>query len=120
MSWLRRIKSGHACLATVQHARWIAAAIGATTLISAGPSARADTDPDAAFISAIDQAGIEYTNAADAVAVGREVCAYLGAGHHSDAAARAVRISNRSISVKNAARFVAFSQMAFCPDSISD
>lgn len=94
-------------------------AIGAAALVSAAP-AYADPDTDALFISAIEQAGIEYTNPVDAVAVGREVCAYLGAGHHSDSAARAVRISNRSMSVKNAARFVTFSQVAFCPDSITD
>nr|WP_152666000.1 DUF732 domain-containing protein [Mycobacterium sp. UM_NZ2] len=100
--------------------RWTLIAAGAAALVGLAAPAYADPDSDAMFISAIEQAGIEYTNAADAVSVAREVCAYLGAGHHSDSAARAVRISNRSMSVKNAARFVTFSQVAFCPDSITD
>ncbi len=104
----------------VKHARWIVTAATAAALTGLAPTAYAEPDPDATFISTIEQAGIEYTNAADAVAVGREVCAYLGTGHHVDSAARAVRISNRSMSVKNAARFVTFSQVAFCPDSITD
>lgn len=105
---------------TVSIRRWTLIAAGAAALVGLAAPAYADPDPDAMFISAIEQAGIEYTNAADAVSVAREVCAYLGAGHHSDSAARAVRISNRSMSVKNAARFVTFSQVAFCPDSITD
>jgi len=95
-------------------------AIAAAALVSGVAPASAETDTDALFITAIEQAGIEYTSAADAVAVGREVCDYLGAGHHADAAARGVRIANRTMSVKNAARFVTFSQVAFCPDSITD
>lgn len=95
-------------------------AIGGAAVVSLAAPAYADTDSDALFISAIEQAGIEYTNPTDVVAVGREVCDYLGAGHHADSAARAVRISNRGMSVKNAARFVTFSQVAFCPDSINE
>ncbi len=120
MPSLRRINPRQACFGTVKHARWIvsAATAAALTGLAAPASADPEPDPDAAFISTIEEAGIEYTNAADAVAVGREVCAYLGAGHHVDAAARAVRISNRAMSVKNAARFVTFSQAAFCPESM--
>ncbi|WP_420108451.1 DUF732 domain-containing protein [Mycolicibacter arupensis] len=104
----------------MRHVLPLVAAAGIAILMSPVAPASAEPDSDALFISAIEQAGIEYTNPADAIAVGREVCDYLGAGHHSDAAARAVRISNRSMSVKNAARFVTFSQVAFCPDSITD
>lgn len=89
-------------------------------MVGLAAPAAADTDPDALFITAIDQAGIEYTQPQDAVAVGREVCDYLYSGHGPDAAARAVRISNRSLSVKNAARFVAFSEAAFCPDQFAE
>ncbi|CAJ1493309.1 DUF732 domain-containing protein [[Mycobacterium] kokjensenii] len=100
----------------MRHFRWFVAAAGAAGLLCLAAPASAGPDPDGAFIGAIDQAGIEYTQPQDAVAVGREVCDYLHAGHSRDAAARAVRISNRSLSVKNSARFVAFSEAAFCPD----
>jgi len=76
----------------------------------------ADNDPDITFLTAVDQAGIEYTDAQEAVAVGRQVCDYLHAGHPAHAAARALKISNRSLSVKNAARFVTFAQTAYCPN----
>lgn len=104
-------------MGTVKHARWILTAVGATALVGLAAPAHADTEtgPDAMFLKAVDQAGIEYTDPQAAVAVGREVCDYLQAGHQPDAAARALRISNRTLSAKNTARFVVFAQTAFCP-----
>jgi len=90
--------------------------VGVAALLGLGTPAHADTDPDAMFLNAIDQAGIEYTDPQEAVSVGREVCNYLHAGHHPDGAARALRISNRSLSVKNSAKFVTFAAVAYCPD----
>lgn len=89
--------------------------VGAAALLGLAAPVHADTDPDAVFLSAVEQAGIEYTDAREAIGVGREVCNYLNAGHHTDGAARALRISNRSLSVKNAAKFVTFAQAAYCP-----
>lgn len=89
--------------------------MGAAALLGFTAPANADTDADAVFLTAVDQAGIEYVNAQEAVGVGREVCNYLHAGHHSDGAARALRISNRTLSAKNAAKFVTFAQAAYCP-----
>lgn len=100
----------------MKHARWILATASAAALVGLGAPAHADTDPDAAFLTAVDQAGIEYTDPQEAVAVGRQVCDYLHAGHQADGAARALRISNRSLSVKNAARFVMFARTAYCPN----
>ncbi|HTM84599.1 MAG TPA: DUF732 domain-containing protein [Mycobacterium sp.] len=99
----------------MKHARWILTAVGAAALVGLAAPTHADTDPDAMFLKAVDQAGIEYTDPQAAVAVGREVCDYLQAGHQPDAAARALRISNRTLSAKNTARFVVFAQTAFCP-----
>ena len=100
----------------VKHARWIVTSIGAAVLLGLAAPAHADNDPDITFLTAVDQAGIEYTDAQEAVAVGRQVCDYLHAGHPAHAAARALKISNRSLSVKNAARFVTFAQTAYCPN----
>ncbi|BBX24340.1 hypothetical protein MTER_37510 [Mycolicibacter terrae] len=100
----------------MKYARWIVTAVGAAALVVLAAPAHAENDPDAVFLAAVDQAGIEYTDPQEAVAVGRQVCDYLQSGHGPDAAARALKISNRSLSVKNAARFVAFSKTAFCPN----
>ncbi|MEO6795122.1 MAG: DUF732 domain-containing protein [Mycobacterium sp.] len=100
----------------MKHVRWILTAVGAAALVGFAAPAHADTDPDAMFLSAVEQAGIEYTDPQEAVSVGREVCNYLHAGHQADGAARALRISNRSLSVKNAARFVGFAKAAYCPN----
>lgn len=100
----------------MKHARWILTAISAAALVGLGAPAHADTDPDVAFLNAIDQAGIEYTDPQEAVAVGRQVCDYLHAGHQTDGAARALRISNRGLSVKNAARFVMVARTWYCPN----
>lgn len=93
----------------------IVALVGATAFVGVVAPAHADIDPESAFLSTVDQAGIEYTDPQDAIAVGRQVCDYLHAGHPVTSAARALKISNRSLSVKNAARFVVFAQSAFCP-----
>lgn len=90
-------------------------AVGAAALVGFAAPAHADPDPDIAFVTAVDKAGIEYTDPQDAIALGRQVCDYLQAGHSPDAAARALRISNRTLSAKNTARFVVFAQTAFCP-----
>lgn len=89
--------------------------MGAATLVGLAATAHADSDPDAMFLTAVDRAGIEYTDPQEAASVGREVCDYLQAGHQPDGAARALRISNRSLSGKNAAKFVMFAQAAYCP-----
>ncbi|MCV7385354.1 DUF732 domain-containing protein [Mycolicibacter longobardus] len=103
----------------MKHSRWITPAISAAALVSLAAPAHADTDADATFLSAVDKAGIEYTDPQDAVAVGHQVCDYLYAGHGPDSAARALKISNRSISAKNAARFVAFAETAYCPEKMA-
>lgn len=102
-------------MCTVKH--WTLITMGAAALLGFAVPAHADTDgdADAMFLSAVDRAGIEYTDAREAVGVGREVCNYLQAGHHTDGAARALRISNRTLSAKNAAKFVTFAQAAYCP-----
>lgn len=100
----------------MKHARWIVTVAGAAALLGLAAPAHAETDPDTAFLNAVDQAGIEYTDPQEAVAVGHQVCDYLHAGHQPDGAARALRISNRSLSVKNAARFVSFARTTYCPN----
>lgn len=116
LPWRRyRLIQASDAIGTVKHTRWTLITVGAAALVGLAAPAHADTDPDAIFLNAVDQAGIEYTNPQEAVAVGREVCDYLQAGHSPDAAARALRISNRTLSAKNTARFVVFSQTAFCP-----
>ena len=99
---------------------WSLALAAVVATAAAVPAAHADpapaADPAALFLTAVDDAGIEYTDPQEAVALGRQVCDYLQAGHPPNAAARALKISNRSLSTKNAAKFVAFSRTAYCPD----
>lgn len=89
---------------------------GAAALVGLAAPAHADVDPETQFLNTVDHAGIEYTDPQEAVAVGRQVCDYLHAGHPTSAAARALRISNRTLSAKNAARFVVFAQTVLCPN----
>ncbi|HEU4361511.1 MAG TPA: DUF732 domain-containing protein [Mycobacterium sp.] len=100
----------------MKRVRWIVTTACAAALVGLAAPAHADIDPESRFLNTIDQAGIEYTDPQDAIAVGRQVCDYLHAGHPANSAARALKISNRSLSVKNAAKFVMFAQSAFCPN----
>ncbi|MGV0624477.1 DUF732 domain-containing protein [Mycolicibacter minnesotensis] len=104
----------------MKHRQWSAIALGAAALIHLAVPAQADPAQVAAFLAAVDKAGIEYTDPQDAVAIGLQICEYRYSGHGPDAAARAVKIANRSISAKNAARFVVFAEKAFCPDQFTE
>lgn len=101
----------------MKHVRCLLTAAAVAAAVGVAAPAHADPDQqEALFLAAVDHAGIEYTDPQEAVAVGREVCDYLHAGHPPNAAARALKISNRSLSNKNAAKFVVFAETVFCPN----
>lgn len=91
-------------------------ALGVGCLLAFAPPAYAEIDTDASFISAVDQAGIEYTSPQEAIGVAHQVCDYLADGHRVDGAARALQISNRAMSPKKTAKFVTYAQAAYCPE----
>lgn len=90
--------------------------LGAGCLLAFAAPAHADTDVDAYFIGAVDQAGIEYTSPQEAIGVAHEVCDYLAGGHRVEGAARALQISNRALSPKKTAKFVTYAAAAYCPE----
>ncbi|MEB3050109.1 DUF732 domain-containing protein [Mycolicibacter sp. MYC123] len=94
----------------------LVATLGVSCLLAFAAPAHAETDTDTFFISAVDEAGIEYTSPQDAIGVAHEVCDYLAGGHRVDGAARALQISNRALSPKKTAKFVTYAQAAYCPE----
>lgn len=100
----------------MKHALVTTLGIGCLLAFTAPAPAHADTEVDAYFISAVEQAGIEYTSAQDAIGVAHEVCEYLATGHRIEGAARALQISNRAMSPKKTAKFVTFAKAAYCPE----
>ncbi|GFG73514.1 hypothetical protein MBOT_08790 [Mycobacterium botniense] len=77
--------------------------------------AAANADPgDTAFLSSLDQIGIQYPNPTDAVASAREVCDYLAQGHTTNQAARGVKNANPELSLTKASQFVAIARATYC------
>ncbi|MBS4730215.1 DUF732 domain-containing protein [Mycobacterium sp. SM1] len=89
------------------------AAAGLAALI--GIPAIANADPgDSAFLSSLDQLGIQYPNPTDAITSAKEVCDYLAQGHTSNQAARGVKNANPDLSLTKASQFVAMARATYC------
>jgi hypothetical protein len=89
-----------------------------TALIGASGAAHADGNDgnDDAFIEALNDEGIEYPNADQAVASGKAVCSYIIAGRHTEnETVQMVAEQNPKLSSIQAIQFVNLARGAYCP-----
>ncbi|MEB3032309.1 DUF732 domain-containing protein [[Mycobacterium] nativiensis] len=89
------------------------AAVAVAGLVGLAAPASAETG-DTGFLGALDQLGISYPNAADAVAGGHTVCEYLASGHSPNQAAKGVKNANPSLTLTKAHQFVGIARANFC------
>lgn len=92
---------------------YAAVAVAGTLSLSAPASADAQ---DSSFLFALDQAGISYPDAADAVAGAHSVCDYLVAGHNPKQAAKGVKNANPSLTLTTANLFVGIARAVYCAE----
>lgn len=92
----------------------VGAAAVAVTLGFAAPAC-ADGN-DAAFLAALNQAGLAHSGADHAVAAGRAVCDLLNGGVGAMDAVAAVQATNPGFTLAHAAKFAAISASAYCPE----
>ncbi|MEB3020373.1 DUF732 domain-containing protein [[Mycobacterium] crassicus] len=91
----------------------VLAAVAVAGLLGLAAPAAADTG-DSGFLGALDQQGISYPNAADAVAGGHTVCEYLASGHSPNQAAKGVKNANPTLTLTKAHQFVSIARANFC------
>ncbi|MGV0624478.1 DUF732 domain-containing protein [Mycolicibacter minnesotensis] len=92
----------------------VSAALAAVALLGLAAPAVADPASDSTFLGALDQMGISYPSAADAVAGGQAVCQYLVEGHTPNQAAKGVKNANPSLTLTKASQFVHIAHAAYC------
>jgi hypothetical protein len=96
--------------------KFIFAAVIAGAALATGPAAPAYADEtDEIFIGVLDEEGIPYTSASDAILVANGVCAFLAEGNTLEDAT--VEVMNESgLGVEQSGFFVGAATAAYCPD----
>lgn len=86
-------------------------------MVGLAAPAHADvTGDDAAFLAALDQAGLSHRGAGQAVAAGRAVCELMNSGLTPMDTVVAVQSTNPGFTLAHAAKFAAISAATFCPE----
>jgi Protein of unknown function (DUF732) len=98
--------------------RWkfVFSAVVAGAALATGLAAPAYADEtDDIFISVLDEEGIPYTSAEDAILVANGVCAYLSEGNTLEDATLEV-MNESGLGVEQSGFFVGAATAAYCPD----
>lgn len=86
----------------------LAAAIGLAT------PAKADPDPDADFLAALNKAGITYQSGPDAIAIGRRACQLMDQGHPEADVVKSMTQQNSGFTTDGATQFTKIAEGAYC------
>jgi hypothetical protein len=89
-------------------------AVGAAVVGLAAP-AHADQNTDSQFLAALNQAGINYQNPAQAVLAGQGVCMAIEHGSTPKQVIRAMKKGNVGFTADHAARFTTIAMTTYCP-----
>src|ERR1035441_7510907 len=92
----------------------LAAAIGFAATAQGDPSGE-----DAAFIAALNDAGITYQNAPDAIAIGRRACDLMNQGHAEVDVIKSMAQANPGFTDDAATRFTHIAESAYCPQYVN-
>lgn len=98
--------------------RLVLPTVGAVMAVGLAASAHADNN-DAVFFGQLDRAGIEFSDAQDAVSAAKGICNYLSEGRPVTVVARALKIRNHHLSNNNALQFVEIAGETYCPAELS-
>jgi hypothetical protein len=97
-------------------AKFVFSAMVAGAALATAMAAPAYADEtDSIFISVLDEEGIPYTTASDAIAVAKGVCVFLSEGNSLEDAA--LQVSKESgLDIEPSGFFVGAATAAYCPD----
>jgi hypothetical protein len=96
--------------------KFVVSAVAAAAALGMGLAAPAFADPetDAIFVGVLDDEGIPYTSAADAITVANAVCEFMGDGNSLTDAT--LQVSEESgLGVEDSGFFVGAATAAYCP-----
>jgi hypothetical protein len=91
---------------------------GLIAFICLAAPANADPEPDAGFLTALDNAGITYHTGSDAVAIGRRACQLLDQGHSEPDVVNSMIQQNARFSTDAATTFTQIAESSYCPQHI--
>jgi hypothetical protein len=88
-------------------------------LLSLAAPAQADPgDPNADFLTALNNAGITYQSGPDAVGIGRRACELMDQGHSQADVIKAMTDQNPGFTTGGATQFVEIAENTLCPQHI--
>jgi hypothetical protein len=88
---------------------------GAALATGLAAPAYAEGQTDAIFISVLDEEGITYTSASDAIAVANGVCGFLSEGNSLEDATLEV-MNESGLGVQQSGFFVGAATASYCPE----
>lgn len=88
---------------------------GAALATGLAAPAYAEAETDAIFISVLDEEGIPYTSATDAITVANGVCVFLSEGNSLEDATLQV-MNDSGLGVEQSGFFVGAATAAYCPE----
>jgi hypothetical protein len=91
----------------------VAAMVGLAVPAHADPSGG-----DAAFLAALNKAGITYASGDQAIAAGKTACELLDSGQQEMEVIKKVTELNPGFTISGAAKFTAIAASAYCPEHL--
>jgi hypothetical protein len=99
----------------------VAAVLGLCTAIALASTAHADpvgSPDDAGFLATVRGAGIRYTNTNQAIAFGKAVCGWMGAGKPGPELIQNLQKDNPGLTTDHATLFVGIAAKYYCPQQL--
>jgi hypothetical protein len=97
------------------------ALFGAAGLIGgAGPAYAEPAFDDVGFLATVRDAGLTYNNPGQAIAFGKTVCGWIGAGKPGPELVQDLQKNNPGLSTDHATLFVAISAKYYCPQQLNN
>jgi hypothetical protein len=90
-----------------------------TAAIGLAAPGQADSDPDANFLAALNNAAITYKSAPDAIAIGKRACQLMDQGHPEADVVKSMTEQNAGFTSDAAAQFTRIAEGAYCPQYLA-
>jgi len=99
--------------------RAAAALFGAVAVIGlAGPAHADPADTDAAFLAALQAAGITYNRGDQAIVTAKMVCGFIAEGKPSPEVLDALKARNPGLTTEHGSQFVGIAAQSYCPEQL--
>ncbi|HEX7322987.1 MAG TPA: DUF732 domain-containing protein [Mycobacterium sp.] len=87
-------------------------------VVAAGPAYGDPADIEPPFLIALNQAGITYADAGQAVTAGQTMCDLVDRGKHGKQLVAALQKHNDALTTEHARQFMAIALQVYCPQNL--